>query len=103
MFNGSVNITYDSEMAVKCMATLYELELPDDLYEHLQKLAQAENSSIEAQAIAILQSVVPTKTAKPIKEILTESRNRRRLNPADFGLADSTELIREDQARCVLL
>ena len=88
------------------MAILRELELPDDLYEHLQKLAFNQNSSIEAQAIAILQSVVSTKTVqsatettKPIKEILTESRNRRRLNPADFGLPDSTELIREDRDR----
>jgi plasmid stability protein len=87
------------------MAILRELELPDDLYEHLQKLAFTRNSSIEAQAIAILQSVVSTKTVqsaaetKPIKEILTESRNRRRLNPADFGLPDSTELIREDRDR----
>jgi antitoxin FitA len=81
------------------MAILRELELPDDLYEHLQKLAFTRNSSIEAQALAILQSAVSTKTTKPIKEILTESRNRRRPNPADFGLPDSTELIREDRDR----
>jgi hypothetical protein len=40
------------------MAILRELELPDDLYEHLQKLAFTRNSSIEAQALAILQSAV---------------------------------------------
>ncbi|MEA5503243.1 hypothetical protein VB735_09005 [Halotia wernerae UHCC 0503] len=34
-----------------------------------------------------------------ILKVLEESRQRRRANPADFGLPDSTEMIREDRNR----
>lgn len=37
---------------------------------------------------------------KNVLKLLEESsQRRRRLNPADFGLPDSTELIREDRDR----
>ncbi|BAU13340.1 hypothetical protein LEP3755_38790 [Leptolyngbya sp. NIES-3755] len=36
---------------------------------------------------------------KPVSEILQEIRNRRRVNPVDFKLPDSTVLIREDRSR----
>ncbi|AUT03905.1 hypothetical protein CLI64_27910 [Nostoc sp. CENA543] len=86
------------------MATL---NIPDDLYAQLQELANAENSSIEAQAITVLQKGLQVNTQpkdeekrKNVLKILEESsRNRRRLNPADFGLPDSTELLREDRNR----
>lgn len=88
------------------MATLRELELPDDLYEHLQKLAKAENSSIEAQAIAILQSVVSKKIQqsedgrrKNVPQLLEEIRQRREKRRTDVKWPDSTELIREDRNR----
>ncbi|BAY90908.1 MULTISPECIES: hypothetical protein [unclassified Tolypothrix] len=88
------------------MANINLLNIPDDLYEKLQELAQAEHSSIDAQVITILQNAL-AKKAQPTEEerrknvpkLLEESRNRRRLNPADFGLPDSTELIREDRDR----
>jgi antitoxin FitA len=88
------------------MATLNLLNIPDDLYERLQELAQAEHSSIDAQVITILQNALETKTQqteearrKNVLKLLEESSNRRRLNPVDFGLPDSTELIREDRDR----
>lgn len=43
------------------MATLGKLELPDNLYERLQELASADNRSVEAQAIAILQNAISNK------------------------------------------
>lgn len=88
------------------MATLYVQNLPDDLYERLQELAKVENRSINAQVITLLQQALPsqtqeseTETPKSITKILSESSCRRRLNPADFGLPDSTDLIREDRDR----
>ncbi|MBU7582779.1 MAG: hypothetical protein KAF91_07685 [Nostoc sp. TH1S01] len=89
------------------MATLNALNIPDELYTQLQELAKAENSSVDAQVITILQKALQAKTQpvdderyKNVLKILEESsRNRRRLNPADFGLPDSTELIREDRDR----
>ncbi len=88
------------------MATLRELELPDDLYEHLQKLAKAENSSVDAQVITILQSVVSTKVQqsenerrKNVPRLLEESRRRREMLPKDIEYPDSTAMIREDRDR----
>ena len=89
------------------MATLHLQNVPDDLYEKLQQLAASHNRSIDAQVITLLESALPTQTKPPqnntpnkdVKEILAESRRRRRLNPADFGLPDSTTLIREDRDR----
>ncbi|WP_427162383.1 hypothetical protein ACQFX9_12975 [Aliinostoc sp. HNIBRCY26] len=86
------------------MATL---NIPDDLYAQLQELANAENSSVEAQAITVLQKGLQTKPQptvderyKNVPKLLEEIRVRRsRLNPADFGLPDSTEMIREDRNR----
>lgn len=90
------------------MAILNPLNIPDDLYEQLQQLAKAENKSIDAQVITILQNALQTKTQptederrKNVPKLLEQisHRRRRRLNPADFGLPDSTELIREDRDR----
>ncbi|BAY76478.1 hypothetical protein NIES25_29270 [Nostoc linckia NIES-25] len=89
------------------MATLHALNIPDELYAQLQELAKAENSSVDAQVITILQSALQAKKQptederrKNVLKLLEESsQRRRRLNPADFGLPDSTELIREDRDR----
>jgi antitoxin FitA len=88
------------------MATLNLINIPDDLYERLQELALAEHSSIDAQVITILQNALGKNTQqteeerrKNVLKLLEESNNRRRLNPVDFGLPDSTELIREDRDR----
>jgi len=88
------------------MPTLYVRNIPDDLYERLQELASSQHRSISAQVLTILEQALPTKpqqakseTTKSITEILAESRRRRRVNPTDFGLPDSTTLIREDRDR----
>lgn len=88
------------------MATLHAVNIPDELYAQLQELAKSENSSVDAQVITILQSALQAKTQitedekrKNVLKVLEDSRSRRRLNPADFGLPDSTEMIREDRGR----
>lgn len=88
------------------MATLHVENLPDDLYAKLQQLATSQNRSIDAQVITLLESAVQTETPqrqndsrKSVAEILAEIRSRHRVNPADFGLPDSTTLIREDRDR----
>lgn len=89
------------------MATLYLENIPDELYEKLQQLAAAQNRSIDAQAITLLETALQTQTKQAqgeapnqyVIEILAESRRRRRVNPSDFGLPDSTILIREDRDR----
>ena len=88
------------------MATLHVENVPDDLYAKLQQLATTQNSSISAQVLSLLESALQIKakqsqsdTPKSVAEILAESRRRRRVNPADFGLPDSTTLIGEDRDR----
>ncbi|MEH2183034.1 hypothetical protein [Nostoc sp.] len=87
------------------MATLHTLNIPDELYQQLQELAKAENNSIDTQVITILQNALQVKTHPTEEERrknvpkLLEEISRRRLNPADFGLPNSTELIREDRDR----
>ncbi len=61
---------------------------------------------VRAQVITLLESGLPLETQqsqsekpKSITEILAQIRRRRRVNPADFGLPDSTTLIREDRDR----
>ncbi len=82
------------------------ITLPDQLYQQLQKLAESENDSIESQVVTLLQKALQEKQQQTetqhrqnVLKVLEESRNRRRLNPADFGLPDSTAMIREDRDR----
>ena len=88
------------------MNNLNVITLPDQLYQELQKLAESENNSIESQVVTLLQKALQekqqqteTQRRQNVLKVLEESRNRRRLNPADFGLPDSTEIIREDRDR----
>ena len=88
------------------MATLNLLNIPDDLYERLQELAQAEHRSIDDQVITILQNALEIKTQqtederrKNVLKLLEESRLRREKLPKDIEWPDSTALLREDRDR----
>ncbi len=89
------------------MATLHNLDLPDDLYEQLQELAAAKESSIDAQLITLLQNglsvVQKQKMAEQkqqnVAQLLEESRRRRENRRTDIEWPDSTALIREDRDR----
>ncbi|MBD2435137.1 MULTISPECIES: hypothetical protein [Fischerella] len=82
------------------------LDLPDDLYTGLEQLAKAKNTSINDQIITILKKGLATELQQTeeqrrqnVPKLLEELRKRHRVNPSDFGLPDSTELIREDRNR----
>ncbi|GAA6620638.1 hypothetical protein [Scytonema sp. NUACC26] len=89
------------------MATLHNLYLPDDLYEQLQELAAAKESSLDAQLITLLQNgllvVQKQRMAEQkqqnVAQLLEESRRRRELLPKDIEWPDSTAMIREDRDR----
>lgn len=89
------------------MATLYLENVPDELYEKLQQLAAAQNRSIDAQVLTLLESALHTQTPplpdnKPnqqVLEILAEINRRREARPFDPNLPDSTTLLREDRDR----
>lgn len=99
------------------MATIILENLPDDLVEQIQKLAQQHNQSVNEKVISILKKALE-KPQTPLKFLISpetdptwEERRKavpklqaqidrgRRLNPLDYGLPDSTELIREDRER----
>ncbi|MEH2240539.1 FitA-like ribbon-helix-helix domain-containing protein [Nostoc sp.] len=88
------------------MASLHVLDIPDELYERLEQLAKAENSSVDAQVITILQNALQTKTQqteeerrKNVPKLLEEIRLRRESRQTDGEWPDSTALIREDRDR----
>jgi antitoxin FitA len=99
------------------MAKLILDNLPDELLQQIEKLAQQKNNSVNEQTISLLKAAL-AKTETPLKimvspdndptweerrkntaKVLQDIRNSRRVNPDNFGLLDSTELIREDRDR----
>ena len=89
------------------MATLQIENIPEELYTRLQELAAAQNCSINAFAIAILEAELSTETKpfsgqpkKSVTELLAEISRRRESRPTNMGMIlDSTALIREDRDR----
>ena len=86
------------------MATLQIKNLPDDLYSQLQRLASQHNATIDDTAIQLLRQAVQTADItitqdRSMQDILAKIRSRPRVNPIEFGLPDSTLLIREDRNR----
>ncbi len=99
------------------MATLTLENLPDDLMAQIQQLATQNNQPLNEQVISLLKQALqkpqpplkflispendPTweERRKAVPQLLADIDKRRRLNPADFGLPDSTELLREDRER----
>ncbi len=99
------------------MAALNIDNLPDELLTQIEKLATENNCSVKEQAIALLKQSLnkpqeklkflispetdPTweERRKAVPQLQAEIDRHRRVNPADFGLPDSTELIREDRER----
>lgn len=88
------------------MTTLKAISLPDELYQELQELAQAENDSIESQVVTLLQKALHIKRQQieaqrrnNVLTVLEESRLRREQLPTNIVWPDSTEMIREDRDR----
>jgi hypothetical protein len=87
------------------MATLQIENLPDELYYQIQGIASENNLTVNEAVIHLLQQSFQSdklmgdrgQKSKPISEILQNIRSRHRVNPRDFGLMDSTVLIREDR------
>ncbi|NJL19708.1 MAG: hypothetical protein HC895_01005 [Leptolyngbyaceae cyanobacterium SM1_3_5] len=89
------------------MTTLQIDNLPDDIYRNLQNLATQKNFTLDEAVVLLLRqalqsvdvNVIQEQSAKSIAEVLAKIRSRPRMNPIDFGLLDSTILIRDDRNR----
>lgn len=97
------------------MAKIAIANLPDNLMAEIELLATQNHQTVNEQIIALLKEGVnsqkpplkflvspetdPTweERRKAVPKLLAELDSRRRLNPSDYGLPDSTELIREDR------
>ena len=88
------------------MATLQIENLPEDLYQSIQRLAAGANLSLSEAVIQMLLQATKaesmsqqTQRQKETEQALDKIRSFPRANPADYGLADSTLLIRADRDR----
>jgi hypothetical protein len=68
------------------------------LYEQIRRRAQAQNRSISAEVIVLLDRGL-AETERSQDDILDGIRRRRFFRPAEADAPDSTALLREDRAR----
>lgn len=77
----------------------------DELYRFIQSLVAARSVTLNDAVIQLLTQAIRPEAAnthqaqvlKESSEALARIRSRPRVNPLDFGLPDSTQMIREDR------
>ena len=80
------------------MSILHVRNIPDELYERIQRRAQAQGRSITAEVVSLLaQAIEEVDNAQG--DALASIRRRRFFKPGEAGAPDSTTLLREDRQR----
>jgi len=80
------------------MPTLHVRNVPDDLYERIRHRSRAQNRSISAEVITLLQRALEDR-ARSQNEVLDRIRRRRFFRPDEAGAPESTALLRQDRGR----
>ena len=80
------------------MPILHVRNVPEELYEQIQRRAESEQRSISAEVVDLLRAAL-NQAERPQARILEGIRRRRFYRPADFGAPDSVALLREDRER----
>jgi plasmid stability protein len=80
------------------MPILHVRNVPEDLYERIQRRAQLQRRSISAEVLILLRDALEM-NERPQARILADIRRRRFYRPADAGAPESVELLREDRER----
>lgn len=80
------------------MPILHVRNVPDELYNRIKTQAQAQNRSMSAEVIMLLDRAL-TESEQTQAELLDAIRRRRFFRPAQTNAPDSTTLLREDRAR----
>lgn len=80
------------------MPVLHVRNVPESLYERIRERAQAQNRSLSAEVIILLDVALEASGAAQA-DLLDGIRRRRFFQPAAAGAPDSTTLLREDRAR----
>ncbi len=80
------------------MSTLHVRNVPDDLYEEIQRRAAEQRRSISSEVISLLRQAIE-RPDQSQAQLLAEIRRRRIYRPAEHGAPDSATLLREDRQR----
>jgi len=80
------------------MPILHVRNVPEDLYERLQRQAQTQRRSLSAEVITLLIRAVEEAERSP-ETTLASIRLRRSFRPAEVGAPDSTTRLRQDRER----
>ncbi len=82
------------------MATLHVRNVPDELYNRIQELAEQHRRSLSAQILTMLESALEEEsTRRNQAELLAAIRARRIANPLPDGAPDTLTMLREDRNR----
>jgi plasmid stability protein len=80
------------------VAILHVRNVPEELYEFIRRRAEAQNRSISAEVITLLnRALIDTEASQA--DLLAGIRRRRFFRPGEVGAPDSTRLLREDRSR----
>jgi plasmid stability protein len=85
-------------LEVISMPTLHVRNIPDELYERIRNKAQANQRSISAEVVVLLNQIL-AETWRPQSEVLASIKRRRFFRPAEVGAPDSVTLLRQDRER----
>ena len=80
------------------MSILHVRNVPEELYERIRNQAQAQNRSISAEVITLLQRAL-AEPDRSQEQVLDSIRRRRIFRTAQAGAPDSTSLLRQDRGR----
>jgi plasmid stability protein len=80
------------------MAILHVRNVPAELYERLQRRAEAQRRSLSAEVITLLTWAVEETERSP-EATLAGIRERRFFRPEEVGAPDSTAILRQDRGR----
>jgi plasmid stability protein len=80
------------------MPTLHVRQVPDELYDRLRERAAAQNRSLSAEVIALLQHALGP-DARSQRDVLASIRRRRSTTTVSAEAVDSATLLREDRRR----
>lgn len=82
------------------MSILHVRNVPQELYEQIQQMADAKHRSLSAQVVTLLEQAVKQEQARQAQaKTLAGIRRRRLAQTANPAAPDSASLLREDRTR----
>ena len=80
------------------MPILHVRNVPEDLYEHIQRRAQLQHRVDQRRGSCLLHNPLEV-SERPQARVLADIRRRRFYQPSDAGTPESVKLLREDRER----